>query len=145
MRTVKRLAPWYVTGFVEGAGSFTFNRGRGRITLVFAVRMREANRDHLERLRSFFGGAGKIYETRRSADDGERVAFLYRINRDRDLLRVIAHFERYPLRGSKDDAFRIWREMVLLRAAHHGGRPPEELNELAARLERPALSAASGS
>jgi hypothetical protein len=131
------LQPWYVTGFVEGAGSFTFNRSGDRITLAFAVRMKESNRRLLEELRRFFGGAGRIYSTRRAGNgSAARDTCLFRINRTRDLLRVVEHFNTYPLRGDKRKALGIWREMVFVRATHHGRRPPDELNELAEQLAR---------
>ena len=128
MRT--SLAPSYVTGFVEGAGSFTFNRSADRITPVFAVRMKASSRNLLEQLQTFFGEAGRIYAT------NEGNACLYRVNRTRDLLRLVEHFDAHPLRGDKQNAFRIWREMVFLRATHHGRGTPDALRAFAQRLAR---------
>ena len=132
------VSPWYVTGFVEGAGSFTYNRSGNQLTLVFAVRLVESNRPLLDRLQRFFGGIGKIYSTPVAREGEEarpsRTVCYYRVNRTRELLRVVGHFDAYPLRGDKRKAFRVWREMVFLRATHHGSRPPDELNDLAAKL-----------
>jgi len=127
-------ASW-VTGFVEGAGSFTFHRGGDRVAPVFSVRMKSAGRGLLEELRSFFGDAGTIYATH------ERRACLYRVNRTRDLLRLVEHFDAHPLRGEKRGAFELWREMVLLRATHHGSPGPRALHALAERLARGAVTA----
>jgi hypothetical protein len=129
-----------VTGFVEGAGSFTYNRSGDQLTLVFAVRLTESNRPLLEQLQRFFGGIGKIYSTpvardRKEARRARNVCY-YRVNRTRDLLRVVEHFDAHPLRGDKQKAFGLWREMVFLRATHHGSRPPDELKELAAKLSK---------
>jgi hypothetical protein len=136
METAHALEPWYVTGFVEGAGSFTFNRVGDRLTLVFAVRLKSSNRPVLERLRDYFAGAGRIYETARANEEGEATGAtcLFRINRVRDLLRVVEHFDKHPLRGSKREAYALWREMVFLRATHLGGRAPDQLARLARRL-----------
>ncbi len=120
-----KTTPWYVTGFTEGAGSFTFSRSGRQLLLVFAVRLPESNRPLLERLQRYFR-AGRIYD----AGPG----CLFRVNRPRELLRVVEHFDRYPLQGDKRAAYRIWREMVFLRATHHGSRPPKTLLDLAARL-----------
>ena len=125
----ENIPPWYITGFAEGAGSFTFSRSRGQLLLVFGVRLPETNRPLLESLRRYFR-AGRIY------DSGPGC--LYRINRPTELLRVVEHFDCHPLQGKKRAAFRIWREMVYLRATHHGRRPPKKLLELAAELSRPA-------
>lgn len=142
---VKRgVSPWYVTGFVEGAGSFTYNRSGDQLTLVFAVRLIESNRPLLDQLQEFFGGIGRIYSASVARDGQEarstRNVCYYRVNRTRQLLRVVEHFDAYPLRGGKQKAFRIWREMVFLRAAHHGSRPPDELVDLAAKLSEAVKS-----
>ena len=123
----EKIPPWYVTGFAEGAGSFTFGRSGKQLLLVFAVRFPESNRPLLESIRRFFR-AGRIY--------GAGPGCYYRINRPTELLRVVDHFDRHPLRGEKQTAYRIWREMVYLRATHHGSRPPKRLDDLARKLSR---------
>jgi len=123
----EKIDPWYVTGFTESAGSFTFGRSGEQLLLVFAVRLPESNRPLLESLRRFFR-AGRIY--------GAGAGCYYRVNRPRELLRVVDHFDRHPLRGQRRTAYRIWREMVYLRATHHGSRPPKRLNDLAGQLSR---------
>ena len=125
----EKVPPWYITGFTESAGSFTFSRSGKQLLLVFAVRLPESNRPLLESLRRFFR-AGRIYR----AGPG----CYYRINRPTELLRVVDHFDRHPLRGAKQAAYRIWREMVYLRATHHGSRPPKRLHDLARKLSRAA-------
>jgi hypothetical protein len=129
MRTNTTLTPDYVTGLLESAGSFTFNRGKQQLTVVFGVRSRATNRPLVEDLRAFFGDIGKIYDTTRNS-------CFFRVNRPRELLRIVEHFDEHPLRGDKRNAFRVWREMVLLRATHAGSRAPRELNVLADRLSR---------
>lgn len=127
----------YVSGLIEGAGSFTYHRAAGQLTLVFALRASHANRGLLEELRAFFGGAGRLYDTRAPrAGAASRDACLLRVTRPSELLRIVAHFESHPLRGNKARIFRTWREMVLLRAAHLGSPPPAELALLAEQLTR---------
>lgn len=116
---------WYLTGLVEGAGSFTFSRCGRQLMLAFAIRSASANRRVLESLRELFR-AGQIYDSASGA--------YYRINRPRELLRVVEHFDRYPLQGEKRNAYKIWREMVLLRLTHHGSRTPDQLQHLAKQL-----------
>jgi hypothetical protein len=119
------LDPWYVTGFAEAAGSFTYSRSGRQLMLVFAVRMPRANLKILEQLKVFFGGAGRVYS---------REACSFRVTRPAELLRVVEHFDRHPLHGARREAYRIWREMVFLRATHHGTAPPERLGKLAKAL-----------
>ena len=129
MSTNKTLTPDYVTGLLESAGSFTFNRGQQQLTVVFGVRSQAANRPLIEDLRAFFGGIGRIYDTTQDT-------CFFRVNRPRELLRIVEHFDRHPLRGNRRTTFHIWREMVLVRASHTGGQAPAELIALAEQLTR---------
>lgn len=123
------LNPWYVTGLLEGAGSFTFQRSRGHVTVVFVFRVRPADRPLLVALQRFFKGAGRIYrlERRGPAHRESTTSWLYRINRPRELARVIEHLDAFPLCGERRAAYASWREMVWLRAALHGASATPEL------------------
>ena len=133
----RSLSPWYVSGFVENAGSFTYSRGRDRaqLTMVFAIRVPASQSGLLESIRVFLGGGGRIYTSR-----PERGALRYfKATRPAELLRIVEHFDRYPLQGDRREHYRVWREMVLLKAAHLGARAPLELLRLAEKLSgRPA-------
>lgn len=120
------MDPWFVTGFSEGAGSFTFSRSGRQLALYFAVKLPSQDRPLLESLRDYFGGAGTIY------DVGSKTAYL-RICRSAELLRVVEHFDRYPLRGVKAAAYGIWKQMVELKRKYR--RPDrEQLEQLAGAL-----------
>jgi hypothetical protein len=122
------LEPWFVTGFVEGEGAFTFSRSGRQLALYFALKRPAADRSLLEEIQAFFGGAGRLYAV------GEGTVY-YRVCRREELARVVTHFDRYPLRGEKAEAYRIWREMVALKQAFR--RPErEKLAELAEALRR---------
>jgi len=114
----------YVTGLVEGAGSFTFSRSSKQLALYFGLKLPLADRSLLEDLQTFFG-VGRIYETGASA--------YYRVTRHQDLPRVVEHFERYPLRSRKQAAFELWKQMVEVKQSFR--RPDrEQLDQLAAEL-----------
>jgi hypothetical protein len=134
------LDPWYVTGFVDGEGIFTYNRDRGRTrtAVVFAIRLVATDRAILESVRRFFGGSGRIYSApkraaRRRAGFSKATCY-FKVTRPAELLRIVDHFDRYPLQAQKRQVYDIWREMVFLRAAYHGGPQPAELDDLAAKL-----------
>lgn len=113
------LNPWYVTGLVEGEGTFTYSRSGSHIALYFAVKLTRADDALLLSLQSFFGGAGTIYRVRpRAPTPGAgftKAATYYRVCRRSELGRIVEHFDAYPLCGSKAASFRIWRLMVLLK------------------------------
>lgn len=117
------MHPWYVTGFLEKEGTFTYSRSGRQIVLYFAVKM--ADEKFLLSLQAFFGGIGKTY----SLAGGKTY---FRVTRQKDLERIVQHFEEYPLK-TKAKCFGIWKEMVLLKRKF---RKPdrEQLDRLARDL-----------
>jgi LAGLIDADG endonuclease len=99
------LDPWYVTGLIDGIGTFTYSRSGRQIALYFAVKT-ASERGLLTELAAFFQ-AGTIYEVRGSS--------YLRVQHRSELPKIVDHFDRYPLRSSKHAVFLIWREMVAVK------------------------------
>ncbi len=128
METFSRgtLDPHWVTGFCDGAASFTFSRSGKQLALYFAVKLPRHEEPLLQELQSFFGGAGRLYEV------DSRTSY-YRVSKHDELARVVSHFDDYPLCSSKIRGYEIWREMVLVKQEFR--RPDRaRLDELAERL-----------
>ena len=116
-----RLHPWYVTGLVEGEGRFTvsFNR-RAKLAVgietcpSFSVTLHRRDLALLKALRAFFG-CGAIRYSR-----SDRT-YKYEVRSVVDLAKkIVPHFEKYPLAGSKGEDFRKFAEIVrLVHAKHH--------------------------
>ncbi len=71
----------------------------------FALSLNERDRNVLEDLQAYFG-CGWIRWSR-----GDRT-FKYEVRSANDLLsRIVPHFRRFPLRGSKGEAFRAFEEV----------------------------------
>jgi len=130
--SIAELDPWYVTGFIEAQGSFTYSRNGRQMALYFGIKLPEVDEPVLHAIRDFFGGIGSIYPVQAGA------SAYFRVCRREQLAVVVDHFDTYPLRGSKRAAYEIWREMVLLKQRFR--QPPRD--EL--RLLAEQLSAASG-
>lgn len=137
------MSPDYITGLIEVAGAFTYSRSRGQLSLYFAIRLRAADIAVLRDVRRFFGGHGRIYSVR-PASKRAKPASYYRVNRLGELRRVVAHFDRHPLRGSKRRAYEIWKEMVVLKVASFGDPPRARLDSLARTLSASSRRAAQG-
>jgi len=118
------LDPQYVTGFVDGAGSFTYSRSGRQLALYFAIKLPIEEREHLLDLQDFFQGVGRIYDT--------STQTCFRVTHREELAAIIAHFDGYPLRR-KQRSYEIWREMVILKRSF---RMPDrtQLDELASQL-----------
>jgi hypothetical protein len=137
-RETSPLDPWYVTGFVEREGAFTFSRNGRQMALYFAIKLPAVDRPILEAIQAHFGGSGAIYQVAPRAaptpsSGHTKAASYYRVTRQRDLEQVLDHFDRYPLQGTKAASYAIWREMVILKRAFRNP-PREELDDLASRL-----------
>ncbi len=121
---IQRLHPWYVTGLVEGEGTFSvsFNKRRKLTVGVetrpsFSVTLHKRDLPLLKALRTFFG-CGAI---RYSRSDG---TYKYEVRSVSDLAKkILPHFEKYPLVGAKGEDFRKFAEIVrLVHAKHHLNR-----------------------
>lgn len=130
------LNPWYVTGFTDGEGTFTYSWSSNNLALYFAIKLNFEDRELLYTIKSFFG-VGKIY-IGRPAKPGKysghtRTSFYYRVSRIAELQRIIEHFDNYPLVGKKLKSYNIWKEMVTAKMQYR--RPNRcELGKLAKRL-----------
>jgi hypothetical protein len=111
------LDPWYVTGFVDADGTFTYSRSGKQIALYFAIKLTATDQPTLESIQEFFGGIGKIYEVKARPpgprSGATKTAAYYRVTHRDDLIRVVEHFDAYPLRTTKCGVYEIWRLMVL--------------------------------
>ncbi|MDD5019676.1 MAG: LAGLIDADG family homing endonuclease [Candidatus Omnitrophica bacterium] len=112
------LDPWFVTGFCDGEAAFTFSRsGDNVFALYFSVCQREDNREIIEKMKAFFGGIGKIYirkeqlSTEKSGRSKPNAYF--RVCKQNELLRVIEHFDKFPLQSKKQEVYTIWRDMAI--------------------------------
>jgi hypothetical protein len=129
------LEPWYITGVVEGAGSFTFSRTDRNIVPYFALRLASDERGMLEDIQAYFGGLGRIYaiaaghSLHEGAGSARRPRY-YRVTRIDDLDLVIQHFDDYPLRGPKAAAYAVWRELVTLKRTAYRRPDRERLDQL---------------
>jgi LAGLIDADG endonuclease len=131
------LDPHWLTGFVDGEGSFTYSRSSKQIGVYFALKLTSSDRPLLEDIREYLGGIGSIYTAAaRAAGDrsgATKTAAYFRVTRRDELMHVVDHFDRYPLRSQKRDVYDLWRMMV--HAKQRFRKPNRELLEsLASRI-----------
>ena len=102
----KILHPWFVTGIVEGEGSFcvSFNKRR-RIKIgietrpSFSITLNKRDLDLLKKIHGYF----KCGAIRFSRSDR---TYKYEVRSVKDLVKkIVPNFEAYPLQGSKAEDF----------------------------------------
>ncbi len=117
------LPPWYVTGFVDGEGSFhvaiyTDSRMKTKWKIIpeFHVSQRQTSRRVLDELVNFFQCG---YVKANHAKNPKDVTYVFCVrNRDDLLTKVIPFFEAYVLMTEKAKDFRIFASVV--RAMYKG-------------------------
>ena len=111
------LHPWYVSGFVDGEGSFhvaiyrdTRMTAQWKIIPEFHVSQRYSSRHVLDELVPFFRcGYVKANHTTNPRDS----TYVYVVRNRQDLLeKIISFFEEYPLRTEKSNDYRIFTKIV---------------------------------
>lgn len=103
-----RLMPWYVTGIVDGEGSFNISISNvNRIRFEFKVTQKRLNAGILYDLERFFGVGSVVIDNR--SDDTMK----YHVTDHKALVNVIVpHFLNYPLVTSKKLNFLSFREAL---------------------------------
>lgn len=124
------LTPWYITGFCEGEAAFTYSRAGGTFALYFSIKQKEESREILAAIQEYFGYIGKIY-----GHSPAQSSAYYRVTKIQELKRVVGHFDKYPLQSKKkNEAYRVWRQMVMHKIEHYRGIDYEKLRTLAEKL-----------
>jgi len=131
---MEKLDPWYVTGLVEGEGTFAVSFTLRRKLTVgietrpsFSISQNEANLELLKRVYAYFG-CGAIRYSR-----SDRT-YKYEVRSVRDLTkRIIPHFRRYPLQGAKARDFEKFARIceMVHRNLHLNRRHLREIIEIA--------------
>ena len=91
-----KLDPYWVTGFIDGEGCFSIRIRKSSNTKIgwiveatFSIGLHQKDRMVLELLKFYFG-VGNIYK--HGKDNVQ-----YRVSSLQDLIKIIDHFDKYPL------------------------------------------------
>ena len=106
------LDPWYVTGLTEGEGSFCVSfalRDRLKVGIEtrpsFSISLNRRDLELIKMIQKFFGCGG----IRFSRSDN---CYKFEVRSVADLVKkIIPHFEKYPLQGSKAKSFRGFKKI----------------------------------
>lgn len=136
---MQKLNPWYITGFSDGEVAFTYSRAGGAFNLYFSLRQREDNRAIVERIREFFDYIGEVYRSKggvpeKEGDPKQQDSAYFRVTKVSQLLKVVEHFDKYPLQSRKQNAYLVWRKMVMHKYENFRDTDYDFLRELAAEL-----------
>lgn len=133
----ERLNPFYVTGIIEGEGSFCVSfTMRERSTLgietrpSFSITLSKRDIGLLKEIRIFFGCGGIRYSR------SDRT-YKYEVRSVKDIRKkIIPHFRRFPLIGEKAKDFEIFERICIMVSAnlHLNKEYLKEIVELACTM-----------
>lgn len=129
METTTHIAPWYVTGFVDGEGCFSLflnterkKRKNGQISVytywvtVFTINLRDDDYEILEKIQAYFD-CGTVHKSNISTKSSTNGNVQLLIKSRIDLVnKVIKHFDKYRLQAKKQNAYILWKKAVLILA-----------------------------
>lgn len=117
--TRARLDPWYITGFVEGEGTFyvacySDAKMKTGIKVIPELHISRSHlrREALEAIRNYFHCGYLKPNHKRNPKDTTWVLVVR--NRDDLLTKIIPFFERYPFLSRKRESFQTFAQIVRL-------------------------------
>lgn len=128
-----KLNPFWITGFIEGEGSFYINthKDTNKMRPVFSIGLNQRDKFLLQRINNFFKEIGSVYMSNTNNSAELKV---YKLNNFNSL---IDHFNNYPLKGFKLYNFSIWCEIVkLLENKELSSEILDKINDLKNKLNK---------
>ena len=115
------LNPWYITGFVEGEGSFHVAlykdlamKQKVKIIPEFHISQLNSRKEILEVIKDYFG-CGYLKENHRSRFNDRTFVYVVR-NRNNLTKKIIPFFKKYPFKSNKQLNFQLFEKIVGLMA-----------------------------
>lgn len=142
IRSIKKLHPQYVAGFIDGEGSFWVSIYRDETMknkifcrAEFSIELRADDRDILERIQKTLG-CGKIYNCNYQRY-GWYPHVKYKVGRlDEISEKLIPFFEKFPLQAKKAKTFRYFKRIIRkrMRGEHLTEKGVKEITELQGQI-----------
>ena len=112
--TPSSIEPWFVTGFTDAEGCFTFtlsktpkNKIGWDLGLCFTINLHDRDQNLLYLIKKYFGNVGTIGKSR-----GCCVLKVRSLNSI--VTKIIPHFDKYPLATDKRADYLLWKEVVMM-------------------------------
>ena len=121
------LLPWFVSGFVDGEGTFAINIRKGSryrlgwsVEPAFSIGLHPKDEEILIHIREYFGGGGigTIHKNTRMVSCP--ASLQGRVHSLEQISNIIIHFDRYPLITNKHADYLLFKEVIqmLLKKEH---------------------------
>ena len=109
-----KLSPWFITGFTDAEGCFSISiykdstRPIGwRVCAEFLIGLHKRDERLLREIQAYLGGIGRIGKFAKDA-------YALRVNTIGQMIKIIEHFDKYPLISKKHADYILWREVIMV-------------------------------
>ena len=110
---IKKLEPWFVTGFTDAEGCFGFylyktaySKTGWSISLVFQISLHEKDKNILEQIQNYFGVGG--------ITGHGSTSLKYSVRSYNDMQIIIDHFDKFPLATNKLNDYKLFKLAYIL-------------------------------
>lgn len=107
-------SPWFVTGFTDAEGCFSVSvykdstRPIGwRVSAQFLIGLHKKDIGLLNEIKNHLGDIGRICKLGKDA-------YVLRVDTINQMVKVIDHFDKYPLISQKYADYLLWKEIILM-------------------------------
>ena len=111
--TINKLAPWFITEFVDAEGCFSIGVYKNKdyeigyqVQAIFQISLHDKDLELLSNIQSYFGDRSIIKHGKNS--------IYYRITSLKNLKAVISHFDLYPLISQKRADYELFKQALEL-------------------------------
>ncbi len=132
-KTDSGFCDWFA-GFVAADGCFysVLEKGSSWPQPRFMIHLRDDDLDIILEIQDRLG-VGRIY-SKPSYRKGDSPAVQLQVAHSDDLIKLIAIFDKYPIRAKKQRDYVIWRELVSLLRSNRDTRDRERIQYLHRKL-----------
>ena len=105
------LDPYWISGFVEGDGSFFifFNENKKYVNFRLSIHLHNKEEFLLKKIQHYFGGLGTIYIKKNSVE--------WKVLKISELQLIVSNFDNYSFKGLKGYNYNLWKEIFYLKQA----------------------------
>lgn len=110
---IKKLDPWFISGFIDGEGSFIIGISKNnryktgyQVQLIFKIILYNKDLELLSQIQSYFG-VGNI------SKHGD-TTMQYYVKSIKYLTTIISHFDKYPLITQKWSNYQLFKQALNL-------------------------------
>jgi len=109
-KNINPISPWFISGYSDAEGCFNVGiqknpNGKFYVRPSFQIKVHSRDNLLLMQIKDYLGGIGNIYT---NTNDSK-----FTVRSLDDILKIIAHFDNYPLITQKKADFILFKEIIL--------------------------------